>query len=224
MANAASLELGEKHAKGYRPFIVRGYDIKSEVDGFSRMGFLPWTENASDIQESLRTNLCWGAHWELPLSACWWLWTAIKYPSRTGQQRLAPRLVEIQGLIRTSPRYAGLHQFADGPGDNFGVIGDGIGYSSYDIVAELLGMVIKAADTVCTTPHLSGDRPYVQFKEDIAKGIALDNACAMLQVDALLVWGDGCRPCAMAGDEKQLLPKVLSASYTKGGNLLNPFA
>jgi superfamily I DNA and/or RNA helicase len=46
----------------------------------------------------------------------------------------------------------------------------------------------------------------------------LDEAGAMSKADAILVWGAECRPCAMAGDEKQLPPAVMLLSVQHEGN------
>lgn len=46
----------------------------------------------------------------------------------------------------------------------------------------------------------------------------------MHEADALLVWGDGCRPCVLAGDERQLPPTVMSANEKLGGVCVNMFA
>src|SRR5262249_12976611 len=92
------------------------------------------------------------------------------------------------------------------------------------LVRDLLIFIIQAARAVCTTPHASGDQVYAEFNAKKAKGVIMDEAGAMLQADALLVWGQGCRPCAKAGDPRQLPPTVMSHGEKREGRCANMFS
>lgn len=72
----------------------------------------------------------------------------------------------------------------------------------------LIIRVLSIADFVCTTPYASQYRWFKHVAE-AADAIVLDEAGAMCMADALMVWGTQCRPCAMAGDERQLAPAVM---------------
>lgn len=78
------------------------------------------------------------------------------------------------------------------------------------VVRDLIAEVIASADAVCTTPYTSDEKVYELFKPTIARGVVLDEAGAMHQADAMQVWGPGCRPCVLAGDERQLPPAVMT--------------
>ena len=91
-------------------------------------------------------------------------------------------------------------------------------------VRKLLRSIIMAADAVCTTPHVSGEPIYVDFRTTVAKGIVLEDGGAMRQADALLVWGMGCRPCAMAGDLKGPRPDVMMHNVSRGGKVVNMYS
>lgn len=73
---------------------------------------------------------------------------------------------------------------------------------------KLMAEILAVADFVCTTPHASQDKGYKHIAEG-AGAIVLDETGAMSKADALMVWGTQCRPCAMAGDERQLPPAVM---------------
>ncbi|KAK0671349.1 hypothetical protein QBC41DRAFT_300779 [Cercophora samala] len=60
----------------------------------------------------------------------------------------------------------------------------------FDRPEDCLGMVIQEADMVCTPPHAAGDKQWAGFN-GAAKAVVLDEAGAMLRLDALMVWEDG---------------------------------
>ncbi|KAK0616014.1 hypothetical protein B0T17DRAFT_601884 [Bombardia bombarda] len=92
-------------------------------------------------------------------------------------------------------------------------------------VKEVLGLVIMAANAVCTTPNVSGDEYHADYNRNGCQGyIVLDGAGAMLQADALLVWGYGFRPCLLAGDPNQVPSAIMTSGKTKNGRALNAFA
>ncbi|EAQ84087.1 hypothetical protein CHGG_10491 [Chaetomium globosum CBS 148.51] len=46
----------------------------------------------------------------------------------------------------------------------------------------------------------------------------------MHEADALLVWGPGCRPCVLAGDERQLTPTVMRHGESRQGRIVNVYS
>lgn len=83
--------------------------------------------------------------------------------------------------------------------------------------------IVESADAVFTTPHLAGEHPYDAANAS-ADAVILDDAQAMLQADAILAWGAGCRPCAMAGDPEQMPPTVMTCGEKRGGRCANMFS
>ncbi|KAF4946449.1 hypothetical protein FSARC_14188 [Fusarium sarcochroum] len=64
----------------------------------------------------------------------------------------------------------------------------------------ILECILRIADIVCTTPHASRSKPYIK----------LYNAAKAVVQDAAMVIGARLRPVAMAGNEKQLPPTVMT--------------
>ncbi|KAJ4326052.1 hypothetical protein N0V84_003272 [Fusarium piperis] len=90
-------------------------------------------------------------------------------------------------------------------------------------VERFYSCIVQYANAVCTTPHASTRKPYKLFKEK-ADAVVLDEAGAMWKADALQVIGQTLRPVAMAGDENQLPPTVMTLMDRRDGNMLNQFA
>lgn len=108
-------------------------------------------------------------------------------------------------------------KFAEIPGSDEGMntpAGPDAPISPTKLLRTLLVSIVNAADAVCTTPHASWDRPYKAFNEASDAAI-LDEAGAMCKADALIVWGTQCRPCVMAGDEKQLAPLIMNPNRNR---------
>ncbi|KAK3934634.1 hypothetical protein QBC46DRAFT_426539 [Diplogelasinospora grovesii] len=168
-----------------------------------------WTDNSVHINTQADTDPYRSSPWQFKLSACFWLWEAIKYPEDQ-QQKLSPDLLAIRLRMATSPKYYGFCRFDNGGVKvSFSEVSQsltlGESESLHVIVKKLLGMVIMAADAGHRTLLVIG-------------------TTSISTVDALQVWGYSCRPCAMAGDEKQLPPAVMTAGHTKDGKILNAFA
>lgn len=51
---------------------------------------------------------------------------------------------------------------------------------------------------------MSCQRPYRPWKEELAQGVAIDEAGNISRPDLYAVWGNTLLPMAMAGDDKQL--------------------
>ncbi|KAH7146268.1 hypothetical protein EDB81DRAFT_934174 [Dactylonectria macrodidyma] len=92
-----------------------------------------------------------------------------------------------------------------------------------DEIISLLDSVISAADILCATPSLSHTHRVASvWKNNKAKGIAVDEAAGMLRPDLYTAWGNTLIPCLLAGDDNQLGPVVLALEETDiGGNALN---
>ncbi|KAJ4199607.1 hypothetical protein NW767_008030 [Fusarium falciforme] len=89
-------------------------------------------------------------------------------------------------------------------------------------VKEFYKCILQYAHAICTTPHASTTKPYKSLIAD-ADAVVLDEAGAMWKADALQVIGQTLRPVAMARDENQLPPTVMTL-MDKDGSMLNQFA
>lgn len=70
------------------------------------------------------------------------------------------------------------------------------------LIGVLLESIISVAQVICTTPHVSRDKHY-NGSRLAADTILLDEAGAMHQADANMVWGPRMKPCIMAGDDRK---------------------
>ncbi|MBE3041659.1 hypothetical protein IMZ48_03575, partial [Candidatus Bathyarchaeota archaeon] len=71
------------------------------------------------------------------------------------------------------------------------------------MIRDLVALIMKSADAMCTTPYKSDEKEYRAFNKDEAGAVILDEAGAMLQVDALLAWGGGWLPYLCDGRRRQ---------------------
>ncbi|TPX18980.1 uncharacterized protein E0L32_011373 [Thyridium curvatum] len=95
-----------------------------------------------------------------------------------------------------------------------------------EILVPLFKELFRNADILCVTPSGSHNHtPFRRWKNEVARGVAVDEAANMLKADLLTVWGNTLMPCMLFGDPKQLPPVVLSEkSKDDAGNAVNRFA
>lgn len=92
-------------------------------------------------------------------------------------------------------------------------------------VKLFLRLFLGVADAVATTPALSCQMPYKRWKESKGHAVVIDEAGNISRPDLYSVWGNTMIPLFLAGDEKQLLPAVMSANDKDNkGNALNRHA
>ncbi|KAH9239431.1 hypothetical protein K456DRAFT_1757860 [Colletotrichum gloeosporioides 23] len=72
----------------------------------------------------------------------------------------------------------------------------------HKLIQLLMVDILDVADALCTTPHVSRDVPYDKFWRS-AGAVVFDEATHLSKSDAVIVWGNTMRPCAMAGKEGQ---------------------
>jgi superfamily I DNA and/or RNA helicase len=93
------------------------------------------------------------------------------------------------------------------------------------VVEKMFKDILNAADIICTTPAVSCQQPFKGWKEEKARGIAVDEAGAMSRPDALSVWGNTLTPTAFSGDDDQLPAPVMTDDIKDDeGNYLNRLA
>lgn len=99
---------------------------------------------------------------------------------------MCPRLLAIRDKIKEGGEYQEFRQFLEAGGH---VTSQNASLDLEKTVRRLLEEVILAANAVCTTPHLSSNGIYYSFNKNLAQGAVLDEAGAMTQSDAHLVFG-----------------------------------
>jgi len=202
------------------PFVVRGYELRSEAAAFIQMieGKHPNVKDPYYVTE-----------WPLPLSPCEWLLKVVHFAQFHLEEMDCPRLHSLRERFDAKPQYKGLRLFVAGD-ISFHEVARYLPSGKDEdtpmgVVRDLITEVIASADAVCTTPYTSDGKVYELFKTTIARGVVLDEAGAMHQADAMQVWGPGCRPCVLAGDERQLPPAVMTDGQRDiEGNFMNMFS
>lgn len=129
-------------------------------------------------------------------SPCEWLLKIIKFNDFHLLESDSHAMWEFRRVFKGEGKYAALRDFVKNKEAK-------INSSVRSQIKELLGKIIMEADILCTDPATSGDEKYSEYNKDKAKAVVFVHADSMLQADALLVWGTGCRPCLMRG----ILPK-----------------
>ncbi|KAH6614653.1 AAA domain-containing protein [Chaetomium sp. MPI-SDFR-AT-0129] len=198
------------------PVIIRGFNIQDEVR--YSLDFV-WMSYRDDKFPGDKATVA--GPWRFRLSATYWLWVTMKYPEQSAL-RMCPHLLAIREKVKVGDEHREFREFLEAGGH---ITSRNASLGLETTVRKLLEEVICTADAVCTTPHLSSNGIYYRFNKNIAQGIVLDEAGAMTQSDAHLVWGPGLRPCVLGGDSKQLRPVVGSSGLRRpDGTVVNPFS
>ncbi|KAM0282376.1 hypothetical protein ACHAQH_003055 [Verticillium albo-atrum] len=162
--------------------------------------------------------------WKLPLSVSFWVLSAL---GSQASRKLTPDdsegLFKLQAVIEEKPQFANLLRVARGlmTWDDYTLTGS----LHNDDVNFLLKAVIDAADMVCATPSMATEEDVCkEWKANVARGIAIDEAANMTRADLDCVWGNAL-PCFLAGDNQQLPPGVVVGDKQDSeGHLVYRFA
>ncbi|KAK3293556.1 P-loop containing nucleoside triphosphate hydrolase protein [Chaetomium fimeti] len=217
-------DLGVKAAKELgsncrAPLVVRGYRINKDLDAFEKIAL---RFDLSKVADPFVT-----ARWNLRLSVCEWLLKVVGAPGYKLAEIDPEQLHDLRKEFLGKAHYGTLRLWLEGKLDS-GFRGQRDGTSDTrspcEIAEEVMVQIIMRSNAVCSTPHLAGQPPYRLYNRDLAKGVVLDEAGAMHVADALLVWGPGCRPCVLAGDERQLAPTVMTHGEKRQGRIVNVYS
>lgn len=196
--------------------IARGYNPKDEMDAAIRILQKPELGTATPSSQEWSANTPWQPH----LSLATWVLAILRSPSISPlHSDDKAELLTLRARIDADPRWGSLRAVATlkTPWEEF---------EGKDQLKEQLGFLFAAiighADILCLTPSASEIEQYREWKNEKAKGVAVDEAANLSRPDLYTVWGNTLLPCLLAGDSKQLPPTVLSANKTDAdGNLLH---
>lgn len=200
--------------------VVRGYNLDSEVWSFVELATVGGPVEGNDYDASIPRAS--------ELSACEWLLKVVKVGDFDLGTGPPSKLLQMRWNIFTpaNQEYGGLRLWLAG-NISFSEIEDKTPSEklegSANLVRSLLARIVESADAVCTTPYTAAEHPFDKANAS-ADAVILDDAHAMLQADALLAWGAGCRPCAMAGDPEQMPPTVMTNGEKRNGRCANMFS
>ncbi|KAH6848227.1 P-loop containing nucleoside triphosphate hydrolase protein [Chaetomium sp. MPI-CAGE-AT-0009] len=206
-------------SKWHAPLVVRGYRINKELEAFEKIALRFDPSKVADPFVITR--------WNLRLSVCEWLLKVVGAPGYQLAEIDPQQLHNLRKEFLGNAHYDTLRLWLEGKLDS-GFRGQRDGTSDTrspcEIAEELMVQIIMRANAVCSTPHLASQSPYKLYNREQAKGVVLDEAGAMHEADALLVWGPGCRPCVLAGDERQLPPAVMTHGERREGRIVNVYS
>ncbi|KAK5659499.1 hypothetical protein OQA88_700 [Cercophora sp. LCS_1] len=205
-----TVQVSQHTDRGCLPVIIRGYNPRTEVQAFTSFAAEEWTEDMAKKKGGMKPDPYQSSTWEYWLSPAFWLFTAIKCNGDQAGLPLPPKLLAVRETAQNDPKFAGLLQYFNGEIEHFGQVRGPGGRRGEGLVGELLSLIVDAADALVTTPHMYGEPLYIGFRDNIARGIALNEAGAMKQQDVILAMDRGLRPCLLGGDEKQLTPTVMT--------------
>ncbi|KAM0249672.1 hypothetical protein ACHAQJ_008969 [Trichoderma viride] len=184
-------------------FILRGYKPDEEYEAFVNV-----LKGRSG--DEARPNGMWSidSKWNLHLSPSFWLLMVLRSPAVRELSEDDPLAVyEMQAKMDIRGNCASLRAVATGV----------ITWQEYESQkvedGEIFAMfdhLLSNADIVCTTPAVSYQRPFKGWKEESAKGIAVDEAGNISRPDLYSVWGNTLLPCLLSGDDRQLPPTVMT--------------
>ncbi|KAF9877596.1 hypothetical protein CkaCkLH20_04731 [Colletotrichum karsti] len=92
------------------------------------------------------------------------------------------------------------------------------------LLKGLMKAIAREADVICTTTHISRDETYESFRKS-AGAVVLCDAGTMSRTEAMVVWGNKLRPCAIGGNICSTTRTFIDTEVTdKEGKYLNRFA
>ncbi|KAK4234512.1 hypothetical protein C8A03DRAFT_37707 [Achaetomium macrosporum] len=198
------------------PLVVRSYRMKKKLDAFETMVLRRSSSHIADSYAATKSDI--------RLSPREWLLKTVGAPGYKLAENDPHALHKLHSKFQEDRRYNNLRLFLQGKSGSLWKQPEGASDSTEPatLAQELMEEIIVPADAVCTTPYFASQAPYSTFNMTKAKAVVLDEAGAMLEADALLVWGYGCRPCVLAGEE--LRPTLMSANETRNGHCVNVFS
>ncbi|KAK5991590.1 hypothetical protein PT974_09875 [Cladobotryum mycophilum] len=196
-------------------FVVRAYNPRHEVAAFESLLQRPHHEVAS-------AKLDEEYGWKLHLSLAFWLLALVGSPA-VRRLRLddSDALWALRRSINDDVDFERLQGVATG-------ILTWAQYSARPVAQSVLESymekILECTDILCTTPAATHNfKPLRLWKNNLAKGVAIDDAATMNRADLYCVWGNTLLPCFLFGE--QLPPTVITAGEQDAdGNFVNRFA
>lgn len=178
----------------HRCLVLRGFDPKQELVALTYMLQHPHVGNNADPFSQWRIK----STWRLRLSPTYWLLVAMGSPSvRTLRSDDHPGLHTVRSKLQQKPRYARL----------LGVSRGELSWTDYTnsvvvpdaIFGHIFDDIVKMADIVCVTPAVSSVNPFLAWKNEQAKAVAIHEADKISRPDWYCVWGNTLLPCLVSG-------------------------
>ncbi|WAO86601.1 Hypothetical protein NCS54_00388100 [Fusarium falciforme] len=184
--------------------IVRGYRIDGEIDAFFSLLQSPYAGDRAlpdSVWEEPRP-------WELHLSLEFWLLAILHSPVvRSLRPGDSPGLYQMRDDIDRRKKLKRLRAVARRD-ISWPEYKRGGGQLPVSTIGALLIEILRHAGIVCTTPTMSCSKqdPYLNLKNELVKGVAVDDAGSISRPDLYSVWGNTLLPCLLAGDNYSIAP------------------
>ncbi|KAL6794263.1 P-loop containing nucleoside triphosphate hydrolase protein [Trichoderma sp. SZMC 28012] len=188
-----------------RTFVMRCFSRDDEVIAFIN------TLRDPHLGDKAAPNREWSidSKWTLNLTPSFWLLMVLRSPAVRKIHEDDPKVIhEMQQQMDIRRDCERLRAVATGK----------ISWQEYEsgqmvpqrAIEEMFGHLLFSADILCTTPAMSMQEPYCNWKRMRARGIAVDEAGNISRPDLYRVWGNTMLPCLLGGDDKQLPPAVMT--------------
>ncbi|UPL00666.1 hypothetical protein LCI18_011600 [Fusarium solani-melongenae] len=79
-------------------------------------------------------------------------------------------------------------------------------------IVRLTNQVMICSSFIAVTPSIAASQHYKTYNNQCARAVILDEAAAMHRTDGLIVYWNTPRPIIVVGDEKQLVPTLITAN------------
>ncbi|KAM5344517.1 hypothetical protein ACJ41O_013053 [Fusarium nematophilum] len=195
-----------------RMLVVRAYKPEDEFAAFLNLLKKPLGGDQAAPSNAWRAP----SKWRLNLSTAFWLLVLLRSPAPARRQ-LHPddseALHEMQWEIDRRDDLSALRDLAVGAlsWEQFEQADGSTG--ALEAARAYLSVIVCAADMLCATPAVTQKVPlYRRWKNDLARGLAVDEAANMNRADLFCVWGNTLLPCFLFGDPKQLPPTVVTVN------------
>lgn len=200
--------------------VIRGYSLNDEVSAFKALLRDPTLGDEAAPKE-------WelASQWKLNLSLAFWLLVVLGSPAvrelhlddDDGLWKLRRQINGVLPLKRLRDVATGVATWEQYEQE---------GFVEDKLIQHYLVCLLPYANMLCTTPAATENvLPYKDWKTQLARGVAVDEATIMNRADLYCVWGNTLLPCFLFGDQRQLHQNVLEpCGRDSDGNYLNRFA
>ncbi|WZH45616.1 DNA helicase [Fusarium acuminatum] len=192
--------------------IIRGYNPSQEMAAITSLLKDPKCGDDAVTPSSWKLP----SRWKLNLSCAFWVLLMLRSPA-AGRELLSddhPFLHALQKRIDARDDLSSLRQFATGAitWEEYKAT-----VKSYDLFFEdvrtLVGPIVENAEILCVTPADSENcKPFLNWKLNHARGVAIDGAARLSRGDLCCVWGNTLLPCFLFGDPRQLPPSAANVT------------
>jgi hypothetical protein len=187
-----------------RKLVVRAYKLSYEVEAFKSVMAKP--EDEAAWTPRMRWDVV--TKWQMPLSIVYWLLRILRWGQTTQPNEIDPEaIINIRDEVDARDDLRILRDLATRAPETRNMSEE----SRMDVVKGLdvnkiqvlMFKILDAADFLCITPALAQSEDYMHWRDELARGLAVDEGANMNRADIACTWGNTLLPCFIGGDPKQ---------------------